>query len=72
MEDKTRKGYATMEQQMEADKRWREKNRERSNYIGARGSARSFIRRKATLEDLDELENLIADRREALKAEKES
>lgn len=51
----------------EADKRWNEKNKERRNYLGQRSSARSFIRNKATLEDLEELEELIAARRENLK-----
>ena len=51
----------------EADKRWNEKNKERRNYLGQRSSARSFIRNRATLEDLEELEELIAARRENLK-----
>lgn len=50
----------------EADKRWNEKNKERRNYLGQRSSARSFIRNKATLEDLEELEELIAVRRNEL------
>lgn len=48
----------------EADKRWREANKERSNYLGSRGSARSFIRNKATREDLLELKSLIEERLE--------
>ncbi len=50
----------------EADKRWNEKNKERRNYLGQRSSARSFIRNKATEEDLLELENLIHERRKKL------
>lgn len=50
----------------EADKRWNEKNKERRNYLGQRSSARSFIRNKATEEDLLELENLIKERRNKL------
>lgn len=43
----------------EADKRWKEKNREHRNYLTGRGAARSFIRNKATREDLLELKSLI-------------
>lgn len=50
----------------EADKRWNEKNKERRNYLGQRSSARSFIRNKATKEDLDELEILIEERRKKI------
>ena len=51
----------------EADKKWIEKNKEHRRYLSARGGARSFIRNRATLEDLEELEELIAARRENLK-----
>jgi hypothetical protein len=51
----------------EADKRWNEKNKEHRRYLTVRGSARTFIRRYATLDDLAELEALIAERREVLK-----
>ena len=54
-----RRGYATQEQQREADKRWAEKNREHRNYLSYRGTARSFIRNKAKKEDLLELQDLI-------------
>ena len=54
-----RKGYATIGQQIEADKRYREKNKEHRNYLSARSGARSFIRNKATLDDLNELADLI-------------
>lgn len=50
----------------EADQRWIEQNRERRNYLSGRGTARSFIRNRATLEDLDELEGLIAEKRKTL------
>ena len=46
----------------EADKKWRESNKERSNYLGSRGSARAFIRNKATRDDLLELKSLIEER----------
>ena len=61
-----RKGYATIEQQIEADKRYREKNKEHRNYLSARSGARSFISNKATIDDLTELESLIKKRKDEL------
>ena len=52
--------------QTEANKRWQEKNKERAKYLSDRSRARSFIRNKATKEDLEELEQLIAERRKEL------
>ncbi len=59
----------TSEAQRNADKRWREKNRDHANYLKNRTSARCFIRNKATLEDIEELEVLIKERVEVLKKE---
>ena len=56
---KKRKGYATQEGQAEANKRYREKNKEHRNYLSARSGTRSFIRNKASLDDLNELADLI-------------
>lgn len=56
----------TSEAQTKANKNWAEKNREYSSYLRSRSSARSFIKNKATEEDLIELENLIAERRKQL------
>lgn len=53
--------------QASANKKWEEKNKEYSNYLKGRSSARSFIKNKASLEDLEELESLIKIRREELK-----
>lgn len=50
-----------------ADKKWIEKNKEHRRYLSARGAARSFIRNRSTLEDLEELEVLIEERRKTLK-----
>ncbi len=47
----------------EAQKRWDDANRDRKRYYTDRTSARRFIRTKAELEDLDELEKLIQKRR---------
>ena len=49
--------------QKRAKAKYREKNKEKENYLGARSAARSFISNKATEEDLKELEELIKERR---------
>lgn len=50
----------------EVDRRWNEKNKKHRQYLGARSSAKSFIRRKATEEDLVALEELIEARKKYL------
>ena len=50
----------------DADRRWSEKNPERRKYLSHRSRARSFVRDVATLDDLDELTALIAERRAEL------
>ena len=57
--------------QTKATKKWNEQNREHRNYLSKRSSARSFIRNHATDSDLDELEELIAERRDALMTDTE-
>ena len=52
--------------QSERNKKWQEKNKEHSKYLRYRSSARSFIRNNATLEDLEELRELIRLREEDL------
>lgn len=52
--------------QTEANKKWQEKNRERAKYLRNRSTSRSFIKNQATSEDLEELENLITERRKKL------
>ena len=54
------------EAKAKANKKWDEQNKERKKYISHRSRARSFIRDVATLEDLDEFEQLIKERRKAL------
>lgn len=56
----------TSEAQTKANKNWSEKNKEYSSYLKSRSSARSFIRNKATEEDLKELEQLIEERKKQL------
>ncbi|MHC1682583.1 MAG: hypothetical protein AB6733_06500 [Clostridiaceae bacterium] len=55
--------------QTEANKKWQEKNKEYSNYLKARSTTRGFIKNKATLEDLEELRELINLREKALENE---
>ena len=51
------------EAQKRAKQKYREKNKERSNYINDRSKAKNFILKKATEEDLEELEELIKERK---------
>ena len=53
--------------QNEANKRWQQKNKEHANYLKDRSKARSFIKNKATGEDLEELKELIITRSKELK-----
>ena len=64
-----RNNRKTSEAQRKADKRWIEKNREHANYLKNRTSARCFIRNKATLEDIEELRELLRVRAELLSEE---
>ena len=57
---------ALTEAQKRAKQKYREKNRERTNYLNARTTARGFIRNKATKEDLQELKELIKEREDAI------
>lgn len=54
------------ESQKRAQKKYDEKNREKRTYLSQRSTSRGFIRNKATLEDLEELEELIAERKKSL------
>lgn len=54
------------ESQKRAQKKYDEKNREKRTYLSQRSTSRGFIRSKATLKDLEELEELIAARKKAL------
>jgi hypothetical protein len=50
------------EAQIRAQKNWDAKNRERSNYLKTRSTTKSFIRNRATREDLEDLLQLIYDK----------
>lgn len=56
--------------QNEANKRWQQKNKEHANYLKDRSKARSFIKNKATGEDLEELKELIIIRSKELSEDK--
>lgn len=53
--------------QTKATKKWNKNNRDHRNYLTKRSSARSFIRNHATVDDLNELEELIKEKKEASK-----
>lgn len=60
------------DKQQEANKRWRESSpeaKEKSNYLKSRSAARSFIRSKATLEDVMELGIMLEDRKRSIEKE---
>ncbi|MBC1228588.1 hypothetical protein [Listeria booriae] len=61
----------TSEAQLAADKRFREKHREKTRLKGYARTARMFIRSHATGEDLEELKDLIQNREEELKMEEQ-
>lgn len=52
--------------QTEANKRWQDKNREKARYLRNRSTARNFVKKQATLDDIKELEELITNRKEEL------
>ncbi|MFV3012398.1 hypothetical protein ACLD43_04600 [Clostridium botulinum] len=52
-----------------ANQKWEKKNREYASYLKSRSSAKSFIRNKATLEDIEEFGDLLKEREESLKQE---
>ncbi|ACA45828.1 hypothetical protein FDC22_05950 [Clostridium botulinum] len=52
-----------------ANQNWEKKNREYASYLKSRSSARSFIRNKATAEDIEEFRDLLKERENLLKQE---
>jgi hypothetical protein len=53
---------AETEAQKKATKKWNDANKAHRNYLSSRGAARSFIRNKATEDDLLELRKMIDDK----------
>lgn len=51
---------------IEANKKWDENNKERLNYLHYRSQAKSFIKNKATKEDIDMLKDVMEKRLEEL------
>lgn len=56
--------------QTEANKKW-QKNQEHARYLRNRSTTRSFLRKQATLEDIEEMESIILERRKTLLLESE-
>ncbi|AND80101.1 hypothetical protein [Streptococcus pantholopis] len=54
------------EAQKKASRKWEQKNKEKKAYYSYKATTKSFIRNKATAEDLTELEALIAERRKSM------
>lgn len=48
--------------QLKANKKWADENKAHANYLKNRSAAKSFIRNKATQEDLIELKKLIEEK----------
>ena len=64
-EKKKRRGYKTMQQQVEATKRYLENNpeaRQRNNISNYKSKAKKFIKEMATETELQELMELIKER----------
>lgn len=57
----------TTQAQKNASRRWERNNKERNRYLVSRRRARSFIKKYATREDLEELKKLITVKEKELK-----
>ena len=55
-----------MNKKTEANKRWQEQNREKARYLRNRSTSRNFLKKQATLQDIEEAEQIIRERRLAL------
>ena len=53
--------------QTEANKKWQEKNKERAKYLSDRSRARNFLKKSVVLEDIEEFEEILKERRKELK-----
>ena len=54
------------EARIKANRKWDEKNKERTSYLRSRSSAKSFIKNKATKEDIEMLKDVMKKRLEEL------
>lgn len=50
------------EARIKANRKWDEKNKERTSYLRSRSSAKSFIKNKATKEDIEMLKDVMKKR----------
>ncbi|MCM3281514.1 hypothetical protein M3591_13490 [Exiguobacterium sp. MER 193] len=57
------------ESQKRAIAKWEAQNKEKKKYISHRARARSFLRDVATMDDLEEFKQVIADREHSLSKE---
>jgi len=51
------------EAQIRASRKWDRKNKSRRQYINRRSAARNFIKKEATKDDIDELKDLLTNRK---------
>ncbi|WP_166740391.1 hypothetical protein [Shouchella lehensis] len=56
-----------MSSQQERNARWAKKNKEQRKYLSYRSTTRTFIRNHASLEDIEEMRKLLAEREELLR-----
>ncbi|WP_334351668.1 hypothetical protein [Companilactobacillus sp. HBUAS56257] len=54
------------EARIKANKKWDNKNRDRTRYLNSRSAARGFIKNKSTLDDIKELRILLDTREREL------
>lgn len=59
----------TSEAQKNAVKRYREKNKEKTRIDNYRRTSRLFIKNHASIEDIEELESLISERKNKFKSD---
>ncbi|WP_187106100.1 hypothetical protein [Fusobacterium polymorphum] len=72
MEEKKRKGYKTQEQQNKANQRYRatEKGKKNDKYSTYKSRAKVFIKTMASINELEELIEMIEKEKESLKMKK--
>lgn len=52
--------------QKKATKKWEMENREHSNYLKNRSACKTFIKNRATIEDIQQIEELLSIRKQEL------
>ena len=52
-------GIKTSQAQLQAVKNWEDKNKDKVKYTKSKSACKSFIKNKATLEDIQDIEELI-------------